>query len=133
MNPHAIPFIPVSKRTIYNLCISGWFRHNKISTRLECYAMSAINHVWKVFGPWRESKDITLQELYNAYRIDPDLFTEYKLDKFFAHPNISLYLQKENSDLAWYVEEIKDDIRKAEDSGNKDFVEFLTARLQELL
>ncbi len=109
LNSNATPFVPTCDRSVYELHSSGWFDAHNIPRGLVNTAMKGARKVWHAFGPWREAHLVTLQELYNAFRLDSGLFATLKLDELFAFPGIHYYLREVNDDEEWYMQDLDDD------------------------
>jgi hypothetical protein len=109
---------PIWNWAVHQLQSHGWFAQNNVPLDLVVCAVKSTGEVWRTCGECRESQNITLQELYNAFRIDPTQFTvPEKMAIFLNHPSISSVLLKRNDNLPMQIVEMEDDIDARKEAG----------------
>lgn len=107
LNAYASEFVPIKHTTVYSLYYSKWFEG--ITNVNSQHILKSVNDVWTILGPWQESHTITLQTLYDVYRIDAT-FTKYTLDLELLFLQIKNYLDEFNNELESYIGMIEDDL-----------------------
>lgn len=103
----AMPFVPPKDRSVYSLYSSKWFEEKGISNKTASNALHAVRKVWTLMGPWYEPKTVTLQTLYDVFRIEPD-FSGFKSDLELLFSQLSSYVDKKNYELPDYIGHLED-------------------------
>ncbi len=88
LNANATPFVPAKQfaanheRVTY-LAMSGWFAKHRVDPAAVARALHACHAVHEVLGPVRYC-NVTLQMLYNAYRLSPGRFSRQPYTPYCA-------------------------------------------------